>query len=566
MPVEKIKYDDVLRTGTDKLNQAIDIANKVEIDSATAIDTSNGAAATADEAKSKALEVEIELDAVVNRETDSDAMSRQAAVNTEGVDMLNLKARLDADHNSVTSQLAENAKNVNLYAWKQTIAINKFIDINTHNTPCTIVCQGDSLTYGKQEGTSSYPDVLSNIGNDITGNKVTVINRGYSGDNVKMSYDRWTTNPNANLHIIMLGTNDAYTGRTIEQSVNDYFNLIKRILDWGSAVVIITPPRKKAPWDAGIMAFNSSVKRIAQMMNIPCFDSAEMLEGYNGNDIFIADGVHFNDTGYYYLGCKIGTFLIGSSVLTPDVFKLKRGKHITVDAWIGNMRINATSDITAKISNKTSSLFGTGDVHNTGLMLSLNKDAQVNFAFYAEEDDLVLVPYFGMTGNANCEVQLNYRSNQPKQVTPLTEGKNLFSEVTVPSKSIGFGKGIVQKTYKTNNKFIRLTSRGLNQIYVRNVSDEASTLEFYGFYVMSYSEYMRQKQIENYGKVTASALDGVVVYPTPFADGKTNYIFTQAEQFQATDGKISVYNSSPTGFNYTVSKVGLIFYYVAKGE
>ncbi|MCL9637713.1 SGNH/GDSL hydrolase family protein [Bacillus zanthoxyli] len=46
-----------------------------------------------------------QLDAVVSRATDSDAMSRQAAIDVSGVDKGNLKKRIDDDYNEITSKL-----------------------------------------------------------------------------------------------------------------------------------------------------------------------------------------------------------------------------------------------------------------------------------------------------------------------------------------------------------------------------------------------------------------------------------------------------------------------------
>jgi hypothetical protein len=59
-----------------------------------------------------------EVTRIVNRETDTDAMSRQAAVDAHGVDKVNLKTRLDDDYNKVTSQLAQiaYAPPINTYA------------------------------------------------------------------------------------------------------------------------------------------------------------------------------------------------------------------------------------------------------------------------------------------------------------------------------------------------------------------------------------------------------------------------------------------------------------------
>jgi hypothetical protein len=100
MPAERISYLDVLREGTDKLNDAIDIANKVEIDSATAVSTADGAVVTADEAKAKAFEVEAGFDLVV-----AEAGTNNPEVVQARGGEVNLNARL----NSHATQLSDAA-------------------------------------------------------------------------------------------------------------------------------------------------------------------------------------------------------------------------------------------------------------------------------------------------------------------------------------------------------------------------------------------------------------------------------------------------------------------------
>ncbi|WP_034757814.1 hypothetical protein [Rossellomorea vietnamensis] len=86
-------------------------------------DVADEAITTANQAKETSDSVRTELDAVVGRETDSDAMSRQAAVNASGVDKVNLKQRLDDDYNKVNELLAETVKErgVNIYKHEDTI-------------------------------------------------------------------------------------------------------------------------------------------------------------------------------------------------------------------------------------------------------------------------------------------------------------------------------------------------------------------------------------------------------------------------------------------------------------
>lgn len=68
------------------------------------------ALSTSKDAKEKSDDTQTQLNAVIKRATDSDAMSAQAAVDAKGVTKPTLKKRLDDDYNEVTSQLAESMK------------------------------------------------------------------------------------------------------------------------------------------------------------------------------------------------------------------------------------------------------------------------------------------------------------------------------------------------------------------------------------------------------------------------------------------------------------------------
>lgn len=95
-------------------------------------------------AKVTAESVRTEFDAVVLRETDSDAMSRQAAINTDGVDELNLKARLDKEHREVTTALAETTKDINTPLFN----LKKKNEINSISGTRNIHVMGDSISHG----------------------------------------------------------------------------------------------------------------------------------------------------------------------------------------------------------------------------------------------------------------------------------------------------------------------------------------------------------------------------------------------------------------------------------
>ncbi|ELL4064113.1 hypothetical protein Q5V72_004685, partial [Escherichia coli] len=98
----------------------------------------------------------------------------------------------------------------------------------------TIVCRGDSLTYGedttvaptppdttptasgrvhnKTRAATTYPQALQGYLQQAFSSSINVINQGYSGDNTKLGWGDWDVNVNSDLTIIMYGTNDAAQG------------------------------------------------------------------------------------------------------------------------------------------------------------------------------------------------------------------------------------------------------------------------------------------------------------------------------------------------------------------
>lgn len=85
MPVERINYTDPLRTGTDKINDAIDAVNTFQT----------------------------QIDEIVV-EGDSSVEAAQARVTPDGTVYASLRARLDAEYEEVTKELAEKASSIEL--------------------------------------------------------------------------------------------------------------------------------------------------------------------------------------------------------------------------------------------------------------------------------------------------------------------------------------------------------------------------------------------------------------------------------------------------------------------
>lgn len=200
---------------------------------------------------------------------------------------------------------------------------------------CKIVCVGDSITYGHDTVSSGtipptsphirphvatpYPEKMVsnvNLAFGVTGN--TVENRGFSGDTVKMSYDRWNTNPNADLAIIMFGINDAMVGG-VGISVEEYSEYLKmtveRYIRWGCGVVVCTlslMSRGNEPRD--VYKYRAAAKSVANQYGCPVFDASDVGMQNLTSEIY-SDSVHFNQAGYSLLGCSMASFLLSSGVI-----------------------------------------------------------------------------------------------------------------------------------------------------------------------------------------------------------------------------------------------------------
>lgn len=124
-----------------------------------------------------------------------------------------------------------------------------------------ISAEGDSLTYGQDtaspEGSrmpgingapqtrsvTPYPETLAKL------LRVTVVNRGFPGDQTKQGLERWKNATKPDLAILMYGTNDwgNYGGYkagpvAVETYKTNLLTLIQRRLNQGAQVIVLSPP------------------------------------------------------------------------------------------------------------------------------------------------------------------------------------------------------------------------------------------------------------------------------------------------------------------------------------
>ncbi len=171
----------------------------------------------------------------------------------------------------------------------------------------TILCAGDSLTYGAQRwgGTlppihgagaqrvaTPYPEALARA----LGGRVTVRNLGYPADTVTMGSKRWAAEPRADLVLLMYGTNDANprgwrTAVPIETYRVTLAGLIRRYRAQGTQLLVLAPPPAGTAYaEAAIAPYRAAARAAAAAEGVAFADPASFLQ-----DMPVplqADGLH----------------------------------------------------------------------------------------------------------------------------------------------------------------------------------------------------------------------------------------------------------------------------------
>ena len=410
-----------------------------------------------------------------------------------------------------TNNLNNVMKQIELYKNKQAINFSKFqqeLFYKNHDT--SIACVGDSLTYGLDETSSdkrpstadvtdmgvstntiskyTYPEILRGCLWEVYGKSFPVKKMAVGGDTLTSALERWTTNPNVKIAIMMFGTNDGYREENVESFINNYFKLIKRFLDWGSAIVLLTPP-KKYEYSEIQDIHADAVQTIGKMLNIPVIDTRQIFDGYPLDDL-TTDYVHFKQDMYYLLGAKItNLFTLKKNLIDP--FKLDTGKHLYSDIQNNNCFIPPNNK-QEFINNCTYSPMDVGKVKENGTSIKLYENGKIYFSFYCDKD-MVLIPLFRTTSNGKCIIDVNFRSTQPtKKYDFITDdiGKN-FTPLHQKIYAVNESRESLKLAMSELNSNIVITSKGINSICVNN--DATGVVEFFGFYVMSLEDYYNNK-------------------------------------------------------------------------
>lgn len=197
----------------------------------------------------------------------------------------------------------------------------------------TALFQGDSMTAGMdrtstdvippQDGdyltraTFNYPYTFQSFMRQSSGVTVNVVMRAISGLTAEQAVNRpeWQTNPNCNIAFLMYALNDTWTGVSIDTYMSSMETLIRRFIDWGMGVVVLTPASGGQGLTNGLaQIYGQRIKNLARVYGCAHFDAHEA----QYNRIFgvvQSDDTHFNSAGYSQLGVQIASMVMAGGLL-----------------------------------------------------------------------------------------------------------------------------------------------------------------------------------------------------------------------------------------------------------
>ena len=169
-----------------------------------------------------------------------------------------------------------------------------------------ILCFGDSNTFGydprgffgdRYDAKDRWVDLLA----AVTGH--TIVNAGANGMEIPRSCNPlriFDTYANADMFIIMLGTNDLLQGSSANEAAQRMEAFLRRLLPYRKAILLVSPPPMQrgvwVPSDALVTescCLANEYEKVAKKLGVAFADTS-------GWKIPLAfDGVHFTEEGHH---------------------------------------------------------------------------------------------------------------------------------------------------------------------------------------------------------------------------------------------------------------------------
>ena len=412
-----------------KADQAVSNSNIANATATNSLTLANQAKETASLAKTKTDGFQNQLDELV-LDGDSSVEAAQARVREVGTETTTFNT-LQARLNDGDAQLEKTKININALP-NNTFLLAKFYEKVNKQEKVIISCRGDSVVYGQTGETSagdnrdplpghthvragtSWPETLQTVLRSIYGElRVDVINRGYSGDTVTKSLQRWATPIGSDITFIALGINDRTLG--IQTYITDYRKIIMQELSWNSAIVLLTPTKTGTGSDTNLESYRNAVEKLAREFNCPVINCLDMLKNYSAVEI-MPDWTHFNTAGYDIIGKRVAASILSDSLI--KINKVSSGDYL-----LARTNIDKTSRYGNGAVDIIENAQGiTPPEGNLPRYFKMNQFSRLTYNFETTHDNVVAIPLMKIEGYAS--VQLDFGCKQPYNSSNLRSVDN----------------------------------------------------------------------------------------------------------------------------------------------
>jgi lysophospholipase L1-like esterase len=341
--------------------------------------------------------------------------------------------------------------------FNNSLYISKIINKMQNGETVTIVCYGDSTTWG-DTGTGSqtanpYPATLQTRLRAIYGNNnITVLNNGHNGQQSSAAVANFDTEVvplNPDLVIIMYGINDI-SGYilpiiTIDNYKSNMIGMVEKCINNNFKVLLLTPVFTKTPnlSNPKILQYGECVKEIANQYKLPCIDMhKEQEKFYQSGSLSIAadmnDGAHRSDFGYRLMASIISQKLLDTNMTKPLIV------DGTQDIYVPAVQTKYIKSDCTGLNTSTNQYIGASYVFrkdgSAGTYLSM--------AFYVNQAGMDLV-LFSPKGTGGGTIQVTDNGTNVSSVNFYYEEQICYDAPSLVVENLAVGYHVIE--FKTSN-------------------------------------------------------------------------------------------------------------------
>ncbi|MCI0768421.1 SGNH/GDSL hydrolase family protein, partial [Bacillus sp. TL12] len=283
--------------------------------------------------------------------------------------------------------------------------------------------------------------------------------------------------------------------KTLQQNrifLSYYRKMIERELDWGSAVILLTPPKNR--YDVNPDSYENAVILLGKEYGIPVVRTDEMIAGYSPE--IYSDGTHFNGKGYTIWASRIAALFIGKG--PEQQRKVLSGTTLLGRDYVDNVVLSGNAILRSTNGYPTPNEIEVGK----GIAALIGPGDKATWSFYLETDDMILLPTASMSQNdSKLKLTLDFGVQQADVPIDYLYGTGAVHDKFLPS-SIEWtyppdfrGSSVSPAYYQWTQPRMVIAQKGWHTITAEYVGTDTVAVSGLSFY--SYHNFMKIKLLEN---------------------------------------------------------------------